>query len=135
MLVHGDARHNTPDKYATEQSNAKQILTDVPGRQRHELEALLLADIDALERVFHRHKAGIQQLRADISSFANTEAIDHGPTTHPSARLTHAILGYEHLKASNAYFVLAEAGLDAARAKCPRFDAWLHHWEQWGRQP
>lgn len=103
--------------------------------QRHELEALLLADIDALERVFHRHRPGIQQLRADIAAFTNAEDINHGPVTHPSARLASAIAGYEDLKASNAYFVLAEAGLEAARAKCPRFNSWLAHWEQWGMQP
>ncbi|MBK8038483.1 MAG: DUF4276 family protein [Verrucomicrobiaceae bacterium] len=103
--------------------------------QRHELEALLLADMDALERVFHRHKPGLQQLRSDIAAFANAEDINHGPTTHPAARLAAAVAGYEDLKASNAYFVLAEADLDAARAKCPRFDAWLTHWETWGMQP
>src|SRR5690606_33235915 len=31
--------------------------------QRHELEALLLADMNAVERVFHRDKIGIQSLR------------------------------------------------------------------------
>lgn len=103
--------------------------------QRHELEALLLANMDALERVFHRHKPGIQQLRTDIAAFTNAEDINHGPSTHPAARLAVAVAGYEDLKASNAYFVLAEAGLGAARAKCPRFDTWLAHWEQWGMQP
>src|SRR5258708_8862895 len=81
--------------------------------QRHELETLLLADIDALERVFHRHKAGVQQLRADIAGFANAEDINHGATTHPSARLATAVVGYDNLKASNAYFALAESGLGA----------------------
>jgi hypothetical protein len=64
-----------------------------------------------------------------------TEEINHGPRTHPSARLATAIAGYEDLKASNAYFVVAEAGLASARAKCPRFDAWLTRWEDWGAQP
>jgi hypothetical protein len=67
--------------------------------QRHELEALLLAAPDALETVFHRDKAGIQQLRADISGFGNAEDINHGQTTHPSARLIKAISGYKSLKA------------------------------------
>jgi hypothetical protein len=102
--------------------------------QRHELETLLLADLDALERVFHRHKPGLRKLRADIGGFANAEDINHGSTTHPSARLATAIAGYEDLKASNAYFVLAEAGLPAARARCLRFDARLKHWETWGEQ-
>jgi len=100
--------------------------------QRHELEALLLSDLDALKRVFHRHSVGIEQLRADISGFPSMEDVNHGPLTHPSARLNTAITGYQDLKASNAYFAIAEAGLPSVRAKCPRFDAWLREWETWG---
>ena len=96
-------------------------------------EALLLADLDALERVFHRHMTGLRQLRIDLAGFANAEDIDQGPDTHPlrPARDCDPRLP-KNLKASNAYFALAEAGLDAARAKCPRFNAWLTHWERWG---
>lgn len=43
--------------------------------QRHELEALLLADLDALERVFHRDRAGLQTLRSEIAGFAQMEDI------------------------------------------------------------
>ena len=100
--------------------------------QRHELEALLLSNLDALERVFHRDTLGLRQLRTDIIGFATAEDINHGTATHPSARLAAAVAGYEDLKASNAYFVLAEAGLGAVRPKCPRFHAWLSHWENWG---
>jgi hypothetical protein len=103
-----------------------------PYLQRHELEALLLADMDSLESVFHRDRTNLQALRNDIAGFANAEDINHGSTTHPAARLERAITGYKSLKASNAYFVLAEAGLDKVRARCPRFDAWLSHWESWG---
>ena len=100
--------------------------------QRHELEALLLANTSALADVFYRDKSGIRQLANNISTFATAEDINHGPATHPAARLAGAILGYENLKASNAYFVLAEAGLESVRAKCPRFSAWLDGWEKWG---
>lgn len=100
--------------------------------QRHEMEALLLADIDALERVFHRDKAGLQAMRTEVAGFANAEDINHGPNTHPAARLAAAVAGYEDLKAPNAYFALAEAGLESVRARCPRFDGWLRHWESWG---
>lgn len=102
--------------------------------QRHEFEALLLADLDALARVFTRHRPGVQQLRADLTGFANAEDINHGSNTHPAARLAVAIPGYGDLKAANAFWVLAEAGLDTVRARCPRFDAWLTHWERWGTQ-
>ena len=87
--------------------------------QRHELEALLLADLDALERVFHRDKSGLQTLRTDIADFAHPEDINHGSTTHPAARLAVAVAGYEDLKASNAYFVLAEAGLRLFASSAP----------------
>ncbi len=100
--------------------------------QRHEFESLLLADMDALETVFHRDKAGLQALRLDIAAFANAEDINHGPTTHPFARLEAAVAGYEDLKASNAYFVLKDADFETVRSKCPRFDSWLRHWENWG---
>lgn len=103
-----------------------------PYLQRQEFEALLLADPDALARVFHRHKPGIEALKLDIVSYTNTEDINHGPDTHPAARLAKAITGYDNLKASNAYFVLAETGFDCIRAKTPRFHAWLEHWEKWG---
>ncbi|MGO9203611.1 MAG: DUF4276 family protein [Limisphaerales bacterium] len=68
----------------------------------------------------------------DLAGFASAEDINHGAATHPSARLATAITGYEDLKASNAFFALAEAGLGVARARCPRFDAWLTRWETWG---
>jgi hypothetical protein len=103
--------------------------------QRHELEAVLLADMAAVESVFHRHRPAIQQLGIDIASFTNPEDINHGAITHPAARLANAIPRYADLKASNAYHILAEAGLDTARGKCPRFDAWLRLWETWGATP
>jgi hypothetical protein len=100
--------------------------------QRHEIEALLLADMDAVKTVFHRYKTEVEQLKADIAGFANTEDIDHGKTTHPAARLARAIPQYNALKASNAYFVLAQAEMETVRARCPRFNEWLAHWEKWG---
>ena len=103
--------------------------------QRHEFEALVLAAPDALELVFPRHRQGVVQLRVEVAQFANAEDINHGPTTHPFARLVSAVPSYQDLKASHAYFVLAQTDFGTVRAKCPRFDAWLKHWEDWGAQP
>lgn len=100
--------------------------------QRHEFEALLLADTAALARVFHRHAAGVATLQIALAGCKNPEDINHGQTTHPAARLATAIPGYEDQKPANAYWVLAEAGLNTIRACCPRFDAWLRYWETWG---
>jgi hypothetical protein len=103
--------------------------------QRHEIEALVLADLDALGRVFHRDDAGVAALRAEIANFSNPEDINHGPATHPSARLATKIPSYGALKASHAFWVLAEAGLEKVRARCKRFNKWIEHWENWGAQP
>ena len=100
--------------------------------QRYELEALLLADIEALRQIFHRDQKGIAQLETDVSEFSNFENINGGKSTHPAARLETAISGYLDQKVSNAYHVLAVADWDVVRSRCPRFDAWLKHWEAWG---
>lgn len=102
--------------------------------QRHEVEALLLADLPALAKVFPNDQAGITQLGSDIAAFGNCEDINHGRLTHPGARLAKAIQGYSYLKADNFHWVLAGADMTTVRAKCPRFDAWLAHWENWGMQ-
>lgn len=103
--------------------------------QRHEFEALLLADLDAVEYVFANHLVALQQLRSDLAGFTTAEEINHGLDTHPAARLSAAIPDYENLKACNAFFVLAQAGIEKVRATCPRFDEWLKHWENWGDSP
>ena len=102
--------------------------------QRHEVEALLLADPRALAQTFHHHATSINTLASQIASFTNVEDIDHGSQTHPAARLEAAIPGYQYLKADNFHWVLASADLSLVRLKCPRFDQWLSHWEQWGAQ-
>ncbi len=103
--------------------------------QRHEVEALLLADVTALAKTFTNDQPGIHKLAGEIAAFGNCEDINHGRLTHPGARLAQAIQGYQYLKADNFHWVLAEADMALVRSKCPRFDAWLTHWEQWGMQP
>jgi len=106
----------------------------VPYLQRHEFEALMLAHPPALRAVFPQHSPTLTALAHSIAATSNVEDINDGPTTHPSARLNNAIPTYEALKASNGLFVLLEAGLANVRPRCPRFDAWLARWEQWGAQ-
>lgn len=100
--------------------------------QRHEFETLVLACPMALKSVFYESTLALDRLQSNLANFANAEDINHGETTHPAARLESAIPGYGDLKASRAFWVLAEAGLDAVRAQCPRFNAWLNRWENWG---
>lgn len=106
----------------------------VPYLQRHEFEALVLAHPPALHAVFPQYTPALTALEQSIAAIANPEDINDGSTTHPSARLRNAIPSYEILKASNGLFVLLEAGLENVRNRCPRFQAWLDQWEQWGAQ-
>jgi hypothetical protein len=106
----------------------------VPYLQRHEFETLVLAHPPALRAVFPEHALALSALEQSIAAIPNVEDLNDGPTTHPSARLKNAIPTYDPLKASNGAFVLMEAGLPNVRSRCPRFDAWLARWEQWGVQ-
>lgn len=104
----------------------------VPYLQRHEFEALVLADSDALKTVFPAYSAQIDALAQSIAGFASAEDINDGLNTHPSARLTTAIRGYDMRKPDHALFVLQQADMPKIRLACPRFNAWLHQWENWG---
>jgi len=126
---------STPAEVATVESAVEQSLGETRFKayfQRHEFEALVLADGEAVRRVFHRERARVAQLISDVAGFATAEDINHGNSTHPAARLENAVPGYGALKASNALFVLAEADMAVVRGRCPRFNEWLAHWEQWG---
>jgi hypothetical protein len=106
----------------------------VPYLQRHEFEALVLAQPPALRAVFPQLAPALTVLEHSLAAIPNVEDINDGPTTHPSARLNNAIPTYRDLKASYGLFVLLEAGLANVRLRCPRFNAWLARWEQWGAQ-
>jgi hypothetical protein len=102
-----------------------------PYLQRHEFEALLLAEPAALARIFPDCAAAIATLEAGIAG-QNPEDINHGSQTHPAERVNLAIPDYYISKASNAYWVAVEVGLDRMRDRCPRFRAWMEQWEAWG---
>jgi hypothetical protein len=104
----------------------------IPYLQRHEFEALVLAHPPALRAVFSNFASAISILESALPVAGSAEDINDGPTTHPSARLAQAIQTYPALKASHAFWVIAEAGLDNIRPRCPRFDAWLQWLENWG---
>lgn len=101
----------------------------VPYFQRHEFEALVIADPPALERVFRSHAASLRREIAPTLAAPSAEDVDDGPTTHPSARLAKAVPDYLDRKPSFALFALLESDLGTVRSRCPRFHAWLTHWE------
>ena len=55
--------------------------------------------------------------------------ISRGRDRCPEARTNTAIPVCYELKASKAFLVAAQIGLDIMRAPCPRFHAWIERWE------
>jgi hypothetical protein len=102
-----------------------------PYLQRHESEALLLAHPASLAAIFPGSAPALATLEAAIAG-QNPEDINHGRDTHPAARIGMAIPDYDELKASHAFWVAADVGLERMRNRCPRFHSWLGQWETWG---
>jgi Domain of unknown function (DUF4276) len=114
-----------------EQAMAREIADPrfLPYLQRHEFEALVLASLPALERVLvnHRDRVGLRKLQAHLGSLA-PEDVNDGLETAPSKRLQRFVPSYDPRKRNKAVFgpqAIAETGLAALRAQCPRFDAWV----------
>ena len=96
----------------------------IPYLQRHELEALVLGALPALREKLDAKDdlTGLGKLENEISGLA-LEDINDGSDTAPSKRLLRHIPGYS--KVLHGPPAIADTGLAALRARCPRFDAWL----------
>jgi hypothetical protein len=103
----------------------------IPYLQRHEFEALVLASVDNLARLFEGEPdaTGVENLRADIRGCA-PEDINDGDDTAPSKRLARHVPTYQ--KTVHGPEAVAANGLDALRRTCPRFDAWVSQLEALG---
>lgn len=100
----------------------------IPYIQRHEFEALVLAALDHLEKLLEGEDfAGLQHLQDDISG-QGPEEVNDGPETAPSKRLKRFISSYS--KTLHGPLALEDAGLQALRHACPRFDAWVAKLEE-----
>jgi Domain of unknown function (DUF4276) len=99
----------------------------LPYLQLHEFEALLFIDKEKFCSVFPDsdfHKNGKQELSNIFNDFPNPEEINNSRNTSPSHRLKEKIIcGWHKIVFGN---IIAEImGLEAIRAKCPRFDEWI----------
>jgi hypothetical protein len=107
----------------------------VPYLQRHEFEALVLACLDDLHELLVEddERAGVETLKRELQGTA-PEDVNDGRNTAPSKRLVACIPGYEKsLHGPLAVEAMAERlGLDALRARCPRFSTWVGRLEQLG---
>ena len=63
------------------------------------------------------------------SACQNPADTGRGRNRPPAARINAAIPDYYELKASKAFWVAAQIGLDIMRARCPRFHAWIERRE------
>lgn len=69
-----------------------------------------------------------QSLAAAVDEAGSPELINHGIGTHPKARLR-KLLGGRYKETADGPIVLGKIGLDAIRAACPHFSAWLQKLE------
>lgn len=90
----------------------------------HEIEALVLAAIDAGQGDGLLPRQGLAELRQAITRADGPERVNHGPSTAPSKRLEAADPGY--MKTVTGPLLVSEAGLPAVLERCPTFTDW---WE------
>ena len=95
----------------------------------HELEAWMFAE-PAIVSAHFGSPAIAARLAAEIPNQGGPEDINHGPTSHPSVRLSRHCPSYK--KTSDGPTVLAKIGIPAIRARCPHFDGWLARLEALG---
>jgi hypothetical protein len=100
----------------------------IPYIQRHEIEALVLVDLEALAKIADPgpQAKGVVALQRNIAGLA-PEDINDGPTTTPSKRLLSFVPGYS--KILHGPLVIEAVGLPKIRAACPRFNAWITNLE------
>jgi len=101
----------------------------IPFLALHEFEAWIFADPQVVENHFARPQLA-DQMREIVQKTGGAEMINHGPTTHPKARLKQLIRSYK--ETADGPTILEKIGLETVRASCPHFDHWLKKLESLG---
>jgi hypothetical protein len=95
----------------------------IPYLQRHEFEALVLAGIDALEKLIDPvDRPGLTALRGALAGMS-PEDVNDSTESAPSKRLATSVPSYQ--KTVHGPLVVESVGLESLRRKCPRFNSWL----------
>ncbi len=135
-LAEAEKFRHMPNKRveALEQAFAKDIgdARFLPYIQLHEFEAYLFSDVTWFSYFYDRQEKQIAALEAIANAYATPELIDDGQDTAPSKRIIAELADYEDAKTAVGPQVAELIGLDAIRAKCPHFSAWLQRLEQLG---
>ncbi|MCW5257555.1 DUF4276 family protein [Verminephrobacter aporrectodeae subsp. tuberculatae] len=98
----------------------------IPFLALHEFEAWLFSAPDTVAEHF-----GDNSLAAKLRAAGAPECINHGPTTHPKARLKSMECDYK--ETSDGPTLLGKIGLATIRAECPHFHGWLSRLETLGK--
>ena len=99
----------------------------LPYVQTHEFESLLFSEVGAFSALVGVPPESIDLLRDIRLGFATPEGINDNHATTPSRRIKGVIPHYR--KTLHGPLVAIEIGLEAIRAECPRFNAWMTNLE------
>ena len=98
--------------------------------QQHEFEGLLFSAVSAFAGLIDAPDGAVDALREIRSQFPTPEDINDSGDTAPSKRIVELIPRYQ--KVVDGSLLAEEMGLEAIRAECPRFDAWVTRLESLG---
>jgi hypothetical protein len=105
----------------------------LPYVQLHEFEGLLFTDPAAFEWVQDGWSEDVHQALSDVaSSFETPELINDSPETAPSKRILSIFPDGAYSKTEHGPLIAESIGIDAIRAKCPGFSAWVGKLQAWG---
>ena len=95
----------------------------LPNLVLHEIEAWVLADCNRLGEVMGS-PGPAAKLERIVRLESGPELVNDGVNTAPSKRIVNAYPQYA--KTIDGPLVIADAGLDFIRSRCPHADDWLH---------
>ena len=101
--------------------------------QQHEFEALLFSDVAVFHHLKDMSNELVESLQSIRDCFPTPEHIDDSPATAPSKRIENTLPDYA--KSVDGPLLAEQIGLDAIRAECPRFNAWVERMESLSNIP
>lgn len=125
--ISSEARATEVENAALNYAKARLAIEDLEHRLiinvlMHEFEGLLFVDPAAIVRVTRAHRAE-GALLSIANAYATPEDINTGRDSAPSKRLI--TCGANYGKIVHGTRIATEIGLQAMRAKCPHFNAWM----------
>lgn len=104
----------------------------IPYVQRYEFEALLFAVPQQAVEWLQGSADQLKAMQEAVKRSGSPELVNDSFETSPSHRMQKLFSGYD--KKLHGPEIVELAGLPAIRKECPRFDAWITHLEELGKQ-